>query len=209
MITATSSNMLGLDLNTWTAIAAVVGAVSTLVLAIITFFQMRKTEAALRESKNLRKDARLPILEPKECYIHYTTTTLPMAQNKRGLHVRLENIGYGPALNLRATIPGSDRVFRGNNTAQEAGTWIHADLNDAELERLISIPNDRRSIYINYDDVFGREVRTWILCGMNPDENTQTLYPDMSNWHLLIPDEETSGLLMPPSLTDALLDSKR
>lgn len=136
-------------------------AVSTLALVLITLYYAWQTREAVREAANTRKDYRLPLVKPIEIRGPILSRTREDKIETR-LELNIQNIGYGLALNICVMFPNQEPMVLGN-LPEEEETWFKILLGDDEVQKLKDLPKPDKTIYLKYEDIFGRKIGTTIL----------------------------------------------
>ncbi len=126
----------------------IVQTLTTVVLAVITYFQMKLAGLSVKSMENSIKAGFLPILMIS--LIKYSST-------EKTLDIEFTNCGKGIALTPKILFPGHDDVVsisldvgeKGNSTIEYGTDFILNKCTEGE-----------RKITIEYFDVFGRKVST-------------------------------------------------
>lgn len=133
--------------------SSAIQAIFTVILVLTTIYYAWQTKKTVKEAENSRKDSRLPIIrvEMQGPIMHY--------KDKKYIFLSFENIGYGLARNINILFPNKEITALENLNISEKGS-IEIDLLSGEDIKINELPEDKKVITIEYDDIFGRKIKT-------------------------------------------------
>lgn len=179
-----------MDLNLATAVVGAATAVGTVLMAFATYIHIRQEKRQHRESIQEGKRQHMDQLKPICALVPYGGVD-PL--NKRGvlvnkvspaadnpsfgtlqIHCTLQNVGGGPAMNLRikfkfldmegwTTKPwelsplGAGETCGGSGNPLLVPIWIHERFNSTEFDM---VTNKLWEIWLEYEDMFGNKFST-------------------------------------------------
>ncbi len=126
----------------------VVQTLTTVVLAVITYFQMKLAALSVKSMENSIKAGFLPILMISLTKYNSTEKTL---------EIEFSNCGKGIALRPTIVFPGQDDIV---NTSLDVGEKGNSTINYSIDFILNKVAEGQRKIVVEYFDVFGRKVVT-------------------------------------------------
>ena len=155
-------------------------AFSTILLVIITAYYAFQTRKTVREMKNSREDARLPIIR-LSIDGPYTSG---LSSDYSNFDFKFENIGYGLALDVIFKLPTRKDIQIGNVNIGEQGCH-NLYLETDETKKLLELPASDRFIYLNYKDIFDRKITT--ICYFEfKGERKEWRQLKIINWRLIL-----------------------
>lgn len=169
----------------WTA----VGAIATAVAAAVTAWMAAMTRKSIRHTQEHHRDAFRPLVvfmpydgidpQDRKSIVEFKGPSNGHGAHELWLHGTLQNIGAGPALNLRLQLavlnPDDIRATSelspmktgelrqgpnfnvGGRTPLKVPVQLSQRFNDTDFQLA---PNGPWSIYLEYEDVFGQRFRT-------------------------------------------------
>lgn len=155
--------------------------VTNIIIACFAILSFIISIKALREASSARKDERLPIIRVG---IGGPIKVRETDGSMEYILLRIKNVGHGIARNIKLCVADkASEIVRSLDVGKEESVQVY--LNSGDDKRLAKLPADKRTITVEYQDIFSRKVST-IAYFEDSREQTWTVFR-VIRWDPILP----------------------
>jgi hypothetical protein len=161
------------------AYSALIQALATVVLVILTGYYVRQVHRSAIELEETRKSEFMPILE----------VAMEMDES-RTVRVTLANIGRGPAQDPTVTLP-FEQPQQPVKIVAPGQKNVHIRFDNVGIPEILELPEGERMLRVTYGDIFGRTLVTQALLDREESTDGELLKEKltMADWQVLLPED--------------------
>lgn len=161
------------------AYSALIQAIATVVLVILTTYYVRQARKSAAELERTRKSEFTPMLAVKV-----------EASGPHTLDVYLTNVGRGAALYPRVAVPFVPEKLAGENIPP-GGENILVTLERVGTPEILELPEDERILRVKYKDIFGQTIISEALLIADRAEDGEAKKESLAiyDWKVVFPED--------------------